>query len=46
MAQWAKLIAVKPGDLSLIPRAHITEGKNEFVQAVLWLLSVWFGTFI
>jgi hypothetical protein len=32
IGQWANVIAVKPGNLSLIPKTHITEGKNELVQ--------------
>ncbi|EGW10290.1 hypothetical protein I79_010644 [Cricetulus griseus] len=29
MAQWIKVIAAKPGELSLIPRTHIGGGGNQ-----------------
>lgn len=28
MAQWVKVLAVKPEDMSLIPWAHTMEGEN------------------
>lgn len=36
MDQWTKVLAAKPGNLSLIPGTHTTEGKNKRPQAVLW----------
>lgn len=34
-AQWIKGLATKPDILSLIPRAHIVEGKNQLLYVVL-----------
>lgn len=35
MAQWLRLLATKPDDLSLIPSIYMTEGKNQLQQVVL-----------
>lgn len=35
MDQWTKVLAAEPGNLSLIPVTHMTEGKNKPPQAPL-----------
>lgn len=35
MAQWVKVIAAKPDDLTLIPRTHEVKGEKEVPQIVL-----------
>ena len=35
MAQWARPLGAKPGDLSSSPRSHIVEGENLLSQVVL-----------
>jgi hypothetical protein len=34
MAQWEKVLAAKPDDLSSIPREHVVEGRNQLPQVV------------
>lgn len=34
MSQWVKVLVTKANDLSLIPKIHIVDGGNEFLQAV------------
>ena len=36
IAQQIKVLAKKPGDLSLIPGTHIVEGENQLHQVILW----------
>lgn len=36
MAHQEKELDAKPGNLSLIPRIHITEGENQRLEIVLW----------
>lgn len=35
----SKMAFHQPGDLSSVPGTHAVEGKDEYLQAVLWLLS-------
>lgn len=35
IAQQIKVLAKKPGDLSLIPGTHIVEGENQVHQVIL-----------
>lgn len=35
LVQLTKVFAVKPGDLSLVPRIHVVEGENQLTQVVL-----------
>lgn len=35
MIQWVKVLAAKPDNLSLIPGAHLMEGKNQLLMVVL-----------
>lgn len=35
LAQQMKMPAAKPGNPSLIPKSHLVEGENQFLQAVL-----------
>jgi hypothetical protein len=35
ITQWMKVLAIKPGDLSLMPRIHIATGQNQFLCVVL-----------
>ena len=35
MAQWVKVIAAKPDDLTLILRIHMVKGEKEAPQIVL-----------
>lgn len=38
--QQIRVLGTKREDLSLIPRTHTTEGKNQGPQAVLWPLHI------
>lgn len=35
MAQWIKVLAAKPDNLSSICRTHKLEGSNQFLQVIL-----------
>lgn len=35
MAQWVKVLASKPVDLSSIPKTHAVEGENQLTKVVL-----------
>lgn len=35
MAQWVKVLASKPGDLSSIPKTHVMGGENQLTKVVL-----------
>jgi len=32
MAQWIKVLATKPDDLSSIPASHLVEGEHQFME--------------
>lgn len=37
VAQWVKLLAAKPDNLSSIPWNHTAEGKDQFPEVSFWL---------
>ena len=39
MAQWVKMLAIKPEILSLMPGTHLVEGENQLPSDLLKIIS-------